>query len=84
MQSFDVAGLRQEGAVGDLPLLVESLCVSEGIPLLDIFLETNPLDQKCDTRLRLVAQPLNICYHSATVAQVTDLFAPPKNISLQQ
>ena len=36
-------------------------------PLLDIALETNPLDGQCDTRVNLTARPLEIIYDAVSI-----------------
>lgn len=69
---------------GSVPRLVSSETDTTGAPLLDVMFETNPLDKKCDQRVCVVAQPLQIMYHAATIIQISDVFAPPKDVSLQQ
>lgn len=69
---------------GSVPRLVSSETTTSGAPLLDVTFETNPLDKKCDQRVNVVAQPLQIMYHAHTIIQISDVFAPPKDVSLQQ
>lgn len=81
VQSFIVEGYALEGSV---PRLVSSEIATSGAPLLAVMFETNPLDQKCDQRVTVAAQPLQIMYHAQTIIQISDVFAPPKDVSLQQ
>ncbi|KAK8381851.1 hypothetical protein O3P69_015099 [Scylla paramamosain] len=81
VQSFIVEGYALEGSV---PRLVSSEIATSGAPLLAVMFETNPLDQKCDQRVTVTAQPLQIMYHAQTIIQISDVFAPPKDVSLQQ
>ncbi|KAG0723191.1 Vacuolar protein sorting-associated protein 13C [Chionoecetes opilio] len=81
VQSFIVEGYAVNGS---LPRLVSSEIATGGAPLLAVMFETNPLDKSCDQRVKVLAQPLQIMYHAHTIIQITDLFAPPKDISLQQ
>ena len=67
-----------------MPRLADSLYVSTDTPLINVVFETAPLDATCDQRVKVVAQPLQIVYDSATIMQAVNLFAPPKDISLQQ
>ncbi|KAL7646074.1 UNVERIFIED_CONTAM: hypothetical protein RMT77_002975 [Armadillidium vulgare] len=83
MSIFDVKGFNAE-YLDDRPLLVESLYTNEEIPLLFVSFETNPLSKKFNTSICVKAQPLSIIYHSSTMAQVLDIFSPPKDISVQQ
>lgn len=69
---------------GSPPELVTSEDTSKEKPLLQVLFETNPMDRSCDQRVKLEAQPLQVVYDAATFNQLRDLFAPPKNISLQQ
>nr|XP_053626222.1 intermembrane lipid transfer protein Vps13-like [Cherax quadricarinatus] len=81
VQSFVVEGY----GVGDLPpTLVTSENVTSDIPLLDVMFETNPLDELCNQRVKVSAQPLQVVYDATTINQLADVFDPPKNVSLQQ
>ncbi|GBM38371.1 Vacuolar protein sorting-associated protein 13 [Araneus ventricosus] len=53
-------------------------------PLLNIWFETNPLDESCDQRLHLYAQPLEIIYDAITVNNLVEVFKPPEKAALQQ
>lgn len=77
MKSFYVEGFA---TADSKPQLVSS----EGSPLLEVMLETNPMDKRCDQRLIVEAQPLEIIYDAETINRLVQVFAPPKNISLQQ
>lgn len=81
MQSFIVEGYAVDGS---MPRLVSSEIATSGAPLLAVMFETNPLDKMCDQRVKVSAQPLQIMYHAHTILQIADVFAPPKDVSLQQ
>lgn len=81
VQSFVVEGFSTDGSP---PELVTSEDTSKEKPLLQVLFETNPMDKSCDQRVKLEAQPLQLVYDAATFNQLRDVFAPPKNISLQQ
>ncbi|XP_055946551.1 intermembrane lipid transfer protein Vps13-like isoform X4 [Argiope bruennichi] len=53
-------------------------------PLLNIWFETNPLDESCDQRLHLYAQPLEIIYDAITVNNLVEVFKPPEKAALRQ
>lgn len=81
VQSFIVEGY----SLNDLtPKLVTSENTTSDTPLLDVTFETNPLDGLCDQRVHVSSEPLQIVYDAATVIRLADVFAPPKDISLQQ
>ncbi|CAH2071109.1 unnamed protein product, partial [Iphiclides podalirius] len=74
MQSFTVAGVKQ----GEFePQLVTSQEVNENVNLLNVVFETNPLDGKCDQRVKVLAQPLQIVYDAQTVIEIVNVFKPP-------
>ncbi|KAG7307792.1 hypothetical protein JYU34_006387 [Plutella xylostella] len=73
MQKFSVRGVSQNGVE---PQLVKSEDVSEHANLLNVMFETNPLDAKCDQRVRVVALPLQITYDAQTVIEIVNVFKP--------
>nr|KAG5695914.1 hypothetical protein BaRGS_017352 [Batillaria attramentaria] len=52
--------------------------------LLTVSLETNPLDGKCDTRVKVTARPLEIIYDAQTVNKLASFFKPPESVQLKQ
>ncbi|XP_033726256.1 vacuolar protein sorting-associated protein 13A-like isoform X3 [Pecten maximus] len=80
---FTVSGVQQNGQT---PRMVLSQTEEEDqvYSLLDVQVETNPLDGACDTRVRLNARPLQIVYDAVTVNQLAEFFKPPEEIRLQQ
>nr|XP_032824603.1 vacuolar protein sorting-associated protein 13C-like isoform X1 [Petromyzon marinus] len=52
--------------------------------LLELMFETNPADKKCDQRLRVESQPLEIVYDAATINSLADFFRPPRDVHLEQ
>ena len=57
---------------GRVPHLVSSQLqvADKKYPLLDLGLETNPLDGQCDTRVNLSARPLEIIYDAVSYVGV--------------
>ena len=45
------------------------LCSSDIAEYVNASFETNPLDGKCDQRIRLTVQPLEVIYHAVGLAQ---------------
>ncbi|XP_068631392.1 intermembrane lipid transfer protein Vps13 isoform X1 [Battus philenor] len=74
MQSFTVSGVKQ----GDFePQMVTSKEVTKDANLLNVMFETNPLDGKCDQRVKVLARPLQIVYDAQTVIEIVNVFKPP-------
>ncbi|GFY45163.1 vacuolar protein sorting-associated protein 13 [Trichonephila inaurata madagascariensis] len=82
IDSFIVKGVPVGKSV---PVIVTSRqFVGNNQPLLSILFETNPLDESCDQRLHLYAQPLEITYDAVTVNNLVEVFKPPEKAALQQ
>lgn len=81
VRSFIVNGYSENDFT---PKLVTSENTTSDTPLLDVTFETNPLDGLCDQRVQVSSEPLQIVFDAATVNRLADVFAPPKDISLQQ
>ncbi|KAG8230080.1 hypothetical protein J437_LFUL009199 [Ladona fulva] len=75
---------------GSLPLLVappgqiKASKSSDDDELLHIFFETDPIDGKCDRRLRIRAAPLHIIYDAVTINSVIAVFRPPRGVQLER
>ncbi|XP_060080495.1 intermembrane lipid transfer protein VPS13A-like [Ylistrum balloti] len=80
---FTVNGVQQNGQT---PRMVVSQTeeADQVYSLLDVQVETNPLDGACDTRVRVNARPLQMVYDAVTVNQLAEFFKPPEEIRLQQ
>ncbi|CAN7983352.1 unnamed protein product [Ixodes hexagonus] len=52
--------------------------------LVTFLFEINPLDQKCDQRVHLFAEPVEMIYDSAVVAALADVFRPPEEVSFDK
>ncbi|KAH8237095.1 hypothetical protein KR038_004232 [Drosophila bunnanda] len=81
-------GMRELKATGlmsgeNTPLLIESKITDE-FNLLDVFFETNPLDKKCDQRVKMVARPLQIVYDAPTVLALIAAFQRPEDVTLSR
>ncbi|XP_021375808.1 vacuolar protein sorting-associated protein 13A-like isoform X2 [Mizuhopecten yessoensis] len=80
---FTVNGVQQNGQTPQM-VLSQTEEADQVYSLLDVQVETNPLDGACDTRVRVNARPLQIVYDAITVNQLADFFKPPEDIRLQQ
>ncbi|BFZ13595.1 hypothetical protein BsWGS_16634 [Bradybaena similaris] len=69
-----------------MPKLINSVGVSKeaNISLLTVAFETNPLDNLCDTRVRINSRPLEIIYDAVTVNGLATFFRPPESVKLKQ
>ncbi|XP_054711435.1 intermembrane lipid transfer protein Vps13-like [Uloborus diversus] len=82
IESFVVQGIPAKKRI---PTIATSrLSSKSNIPLLQIYFETNPLDESCDQRLHVQAQPLDITYDAVTVNSLAEVFKPPETTALQQ
>lgn len=59
---------------GKVPTLVSTLTDEKQLPLLDLDLETNPLDGQCDTRLNLSTRPLEVIYDAVSLFVFRSMF----------
>lgn len=80
---FTVSGVQQNGQIPKM-VLSQTEEADHVYSLLDVQVETNPLDGACDTRVRVNARPLQIVYDAVTVNQLAEFFKPPEEIRLQQ
>ncbi|GIY23535.1 vacuolar protein sorting-associated protein 13 [Caerostris darwini] len=82
IESFIVKGVPSGNSI---PTIVSSKqFVESNLPLLNILFETSPLDESCDQRLHLYAQPLEITYDAVTVNNLVEVFKPPEKAAIQQ
>ncbi|XP_017018537.1 intermembrane lipid transfer protein Vps13 [Drosophila kikkawai] len=80
MRELKVTGLKSGE---NTPLLIESKITDE-FNLLDVFFETNPLDKKCDQRVKVVARPLQIVFDAPTVVALITAFKRPEDVTLSR
>ncbi|XP_055701182.1 intermembrane lipid transfer protein Vps13 isoform X2 [Phlebotomus papatasi] len=80
LKTFSIFGVQQGNAT---PNIIKSKCEEEGNQLTLDF-ETNPLDHKCDQRIKLRTKPLKITYDGETILQLLDVFKPPKDVNISQ
>ncbi|XP_061134171.1 vacuolar protein sorting-associated protein 13A isoform X1 [Syngnathus typhle] len=80
---FEVTGLASGRPA---PTLLSSRTVGTGTgsPLLSLFFETNPLDQRANQRLFVESQPLEIIYDAMTVNATAAVFRPPDDLQLDE
>ncbi|KAL9987728.1 hypothetical protein ACROYT_G002079 [Oculina patagonica] len=73
-------------ADGKMPLMITSQDEkSEShLALFTALFETNPLDEKCDQRAEVSAQPVKVVYDANTIQHVITFFQPPKDVRLQE
>ncbi|XP_070537095.1 intermembrane lipid transfer protein VPS13A-like isoform X2 [Ptychodera flava] len=84
IDSFSVYGSKHEN--GKIPQMVKSQRSDSGymMSLLDVQVETNPLDGKADQRISVKARPLEIVFDAKTVNHVVNFFKPPEDVHLKQ
>lgn len=80
MRELVVYGLQQKQY---LPVMVHSQLESTQ-SLLDVMFESNPLDKKCDQRVKVQSQPIQIVYNGETVIQLLKVFQTQKTATLSQ
>jgi vacuolar protein sorting-associated protein 13A/C len=80
MQELQVFGLQQKQY---LPVMIQSQVESTS-SLLDVMFESNPLDKKCDQRVKVTSQPIQVVYNGETVIQLLKVFQTQKTATLSQ
>lgn len=80
IDDFITQGLQQDDFI---PKLITSETDSK-VGLLEVFFETNPLDEKCDQRIRLVANPLKVVYDALTINKAIDIFNVPSDTAMDK
>lgn len=80
MRELTVYGLQQKQY---LPVLIQSQLETTQ-SLLDVMFESNPLDKKCDQRVKVQSQPIQIVYNGETVIQLLKVFQTQKTATLSQ
>ena len=80
MRELIVYGLQQKQY---LPVMIQSQLESSQ-SLLDVMFESNPLDKKCDQRVKVLSQPIQIVYNGETVIQLLKVFQTQKTATLSQ
>lgn len=84
IERFRILGFPESSS--DFCTLISSENVTTDVKrsLLTFLFETNPLDEKCDQRINLFAEPVEMIYDSAVVAALADVFRPPEEVSLDK
>jgi vacuolar protein sorting-associated protein 13A/C len=83
MQQLRMTGTSQNGQKPFLvfPLKTDTL----GKPnLVSVLFETNPLDKLCNQRLKVFGKALEMMYDAETVICLSNIFKPPKELSLKK
>jgi len=66
---------------GQKPFLVFPLKTDT---LVSVLFETNPLDKLCNQRLKVFGKALEMMYDAETVICLSNIFKPPKELSLKK
>ncbi|XP_077994048.1 intermembrane lipid transfer protein VPS13A-like isoform X3 [Glandiceps talaboti] len=84
IDAFSVSGSEHKN--GRIPQIVKSQKSDSGhiLSLLDVHVETNPMDGKADQRIAVKARPLEVIYDAHTINQVANFFKPPEDVHLKQ
>lgn len=82
IQDFTTDGMEQEGLIPQMIVSDTHTTAMKG--LLDIKLETNPIDKKCDQRIEVIAMPIKIIYDAQTINKIVHIFSMPSDTSLDQ
>lgn len=80
IDDFTTQGMQQNDFV---PELITSE-TDQKSGLLEIAFEMNPLDESCDQRIHLVANPIKITYDAVTINNVIEIFKVPSDTALDQ
>ncbi|KAG5677846.1 hypothetical protein PVAND_007566 [Polypedilum vanderplanki] len=80
MRELTVFGLQQKQY---LPVLIQSQLESTE-SLLDVMFESNPEDKRCDQRVKVQSQPIQIVYNGETIIQLMKVFQTQKTVTLSQ
>ncbi|XP_076814167.1 intermembrane lipid transfer protein VPS13A-like isoform X3 [Clavelina lepadiformis] len=85
MSSFEVDGTAQGGYIphlisSDVPMETDSVEQH----LLTVLFEMRPLDETCDQRIIVDAQPMQIVYDAITINNLQAFLKPPSSVQLQQ
>lgn len=80
MKELILTGHERENVV---PTIIKSK-ISQQSNLLDIFFETNPLDKRCDQRVKVTARPLQIVYDAETILKLMKVFVPQQQVNLSE
>jgi vacuolar protein sorting-associated protein 13A/C len=78
MQQLRMTGTSQNG---QKPFLVFPLKTDT---LVSVLFETNPLDKLCNQRLKVFGKALEMMYDAETVICLSNIFKPPKELSLKK
>ncbi|KAJ8937448.1 hypothetical protein NQ314_011837 [Rhamnusium bicolor] len=74
-------GMNQDNFI---PKIITSETDNKQLGLLEVAFEINPLDRKCDQRLKIIAQPIKVVYDAKTINKAIEIFKLPADTSLDQ
>lgn len=84
IEKFRVLGFPEEPSDFCTLISSEILQGNEKKTLLSFLFETNPIDEKCDQRVHLFAEPVEMVYDAAVVSALVDVFSPPEQATLDK
>ncbi|XP_054926779.1 intermembrane lipid transfer protein Vps13 isoform X4 [Dermacentor andersoni] len=84
IEKFKVLGFPQEPSEFCTLISSEIVQGNEKKTLLTFLFETNPLDDKCDQRVHLLAEPVEMIYDAAVISALADVFSPPEQATLDK
>ncbi|KAL1431458.1 hypothetical protein MTO96_014190 [Rhipicephalus appendiculatus] len=84
IEKFRVLGFPEEPLDFCTLISSEILQGNEKKTLLSFLFETNPIDEKCDQRVHLFAEPVEMVYDAAVVSALVDVFSPPEQATLDK
>lgn len=68
----------------DLAFSQDFDCVERQMYLFNLLFETNPLDQYCDSRVKLSFRPLKMIYDAQTIIKIMNIFTTQQsNVTTQ-
>ncbi|CAC5424184.1 VPS13A_C [Mytilus coruscus] len=83
VKTYTVNGTPQEGLIPDMVTSQANMTDNKN-HLLDVLFETNPLDEACDTRVKLNTRHIEFIYDAVTVNNLVNFFKPPDSVNLQE
>lgn len=84
IEKFRILGFPEDPSEFCTLISSENVQGNEKKTLLSFLFETNPIDEKCDHRVHLFAEPVEMVHDAAVVAALVDVFSPPEQATLDK
>ncbi|XP_076324166.1 LOW QUALITY PROTEIN: intermembrane lipid transfer protein VPS13A-like [Tachypleus tridentatus] len=84
VQNFTVYGSFSSDLRRPQVIKLENLSAPKESPVLQILVETNPLDQMCDQKINVLTMPLEIIFDALTVNNLIEMFTLPCTLQICQ